>query len=298
MKVIDILTVLGDMDDELIEESDISDKKRPRKWIIAVGAAACLLISVCGGIFALQYFHYVPMESNVSSTSGYQEYSLIQTLERKQIYGQFALSQRSEDELIKIFPNKNTDSIYEDDRYFYSFDDNGRLLEMTSAYSDAHTDAVIEESAVRERVSEIFELYLPDLNISEYHVNIDYTNGLKVWNVNAEKKDKNIIVSTVTITLYADGDINLIMAERTDDNMGKINGNEALSIALDRLLEKTDELTIRASTGKENGTVYYQFVFDYPTVYDDGKTKKNTVQIKVDAETGKIIEDLTFQYTE
>ena len=112
MKATDILTVLGDMDDELIEESDISDKKRPRKWIIAVGAAACLLISVCGGIFALQYFHYVPMESDVSSSSGYQEYSLIQTLERKQIYGQFALSQRSEDELIKIFPNKNTVVLY------------------------------------------------------------------------------------------------------------------------------------------------------------------------------------------
>ena len=221
MKATDILSILGDMDDELISESEIMGKKRPKRWIKAAGIVAACLISVCGGIFALQYFHYVPMESDVSSSSGYQEYSLIQTLERKQIYGQFALSQRSEDELIKIFPNKNTDSIYEDDRYFYSFDDNGRLLEMTSAYSDTQTDAVIEEAAVRERVNEIFELYLPDLNISEYQVNIDYTDGLKVWNVNAEKKDKNIIVSTVTITLYADGDINLIMAERTDDNMGK-----------------------------------------------------------------------------
>ena len=47
MKATDILTTLGDMDDELIFESEIMGKKRPKRWIKAAGiVAACLVLAV------------------------------------------------------------------------------------------------------------------------------------------------------------------------------------------------------------------------------------------------------------
>ena len=47
MKATDILSILGDMDDELIFESETMGKKRPKRWIKAAGiVAACLVRNV------------------------------------------------------------------------------------------------------------------------------------------------------------------------------------------------------------------------------------------------------------
>lgn len=47
MKATDILTTLGNMDDDLIIESEITGKKRSKKWIKAAGiVAACLVLAV------------------------------------------------------------------------------------------------------------------------------------------------------------------------------------------------------------------------------------------------------------
>ena len=84
MKATDILTVLGDMDDELIFESEIMGKKRPKRWIKAAGiVAACLVLAVTLSLTwfsiadALEYQAALSFfEENGLSTEGLSRYDI------------------------------------------------------------------------------------------------------------------------------------------------------------------------------------------------------------------------------
>ena len=306
MKPVDILAAITDVDDEYIEAADISGKKRHRQWHKAAAFAACFLIVICTVIISFSYLRpiqpEVSHEESISSDES-TKYTLIKTLETKKVYGEFALSKQPENELSKIFPKtyNKTLGVYEDDRYFYSFDDKGRLLEMISASAEPKAVNRIGETEVRYRISSIFSLYLPDLELSQYEIDIEYSEyeGGR-WSITAAKTENDMIVSTVTVDLFADGEIDAIWAERTYDT-GSITSKQALDKAVERLKEINNDTVpegakIKMSTISYDGVPCYEFSIRYNTVKADGNSVPNTLQIKINADTGEVFESMMFRF--
>ena len=86
-------------------------------------------------------------------TSTEQSETTLERIKLQQVYGEVALSGKSEEELETLLVTYSTkDSVYEDDRYIYNFDSQGRLVEMRSLLTEFDKNFSVTEKAVLDEV--------------------------------------------------------------------------------------------------------------------------------------------------
>ena len=141
------------------------------------------------------------------------DYSTVVSIDTKQLHGTFAQSDKTSDELSKIFSSlKNTDVVYEDNDYIYKFDKAGTLTEMLCTHNIAPSHKISQED-IEKITDDILAIYFPKFEVYT-NDEIIYEYKDDIWNINishfyydGKTTETTYYYSNIHIQLSPDGQI-------------------------------------------------------------------------------------------
>ncbi len=139
--------------------------------------------------------------------------STIVSIDTKYLHGTFAQSDKTSDELSKIFSSlKNTDVVYEDNDYIYKFDKAGTLTEMLRTHNITPSDKIFQED-IEKITDNILAIYFPKFEVYT-NDEIIYEYKDDIWNINishfyydGKTTETTYYYSNIHIQLSPDGQI-------------------------------------------------------------------------------------------
>ena len=229
-------------------------------------------------------------ESQVTSTEDPK--TTLERIKLTQVYGEVALSGKSEEELETLLVTYSTkDSVYEDDRYIYNFDSDGSLVEILNKTHSAESCVRVTKKEIEITAKNIFEMYFPERDITSYKQEIiSNTDTLPEWIINY----KNNNDETIRMTFDKSGQLRMVIVIGIGDDFGNISKAQAVEIALAELKKegygfipfKNKDVDILVEFQKRENKTYYCIVVD--------KIPRNeltfmSVYITMDTQTGNIL---------
>ena len=159
------------------------------------------------------------------------------TLERiklQQVYGEVALSGKSEEELETLLVTYSTkDSVYEDDRYIYNFDSQGRLIEMRKAAFGDEEGQAVGEQAISAKVNALLKEYYPDWIENGCDIRIEKNeNSRPAWTVYVIKNNDDLTKDIIATTFENTGTLKGIVYLGNKEKAGLISKADAVQIVL------------------------------------------------------------------
>ncbi len=297
---------------EMVSHHDVPEKahrKIPVKYLLAAMVIA-LGISVPAVIMLSQHRVSVDTPETASGVAVSQKESAlvskvsdINALERirlKQQYGTVTLSDRSEQELeILLEDYHQTDRAYEDERYLYHFNEQGRLIGVMNTVPLDETGFSADEQTIRLQSIDLMTLYFPDFALSDYRMEIEENeDGRPHWQVTLTKTGADHTVIKLLMNFDESGELLSIFVYGSEESAGTLSRREAVNIALQEM--KSGKYDIPDDTDKEvEITVEVRNVNDTPyyvvcVAYDTSKTNRLlNAEAKINANTGEISEFLT-----
>jgi len=170
-------------------------------------------------------------------TSTEQSETTLERIKLKQIYGEVALSGKSEEELETLLVTYTTkDSVYEDDRYIYNFDSQGRLIEMRKAAFGDEEGQPVDELAISAKVNALLKEYYPDWIENGCDIKIEKNEDRRpAWKVYVTQSTDSFTKNILTVTFDKSGLLHGIVLDGSAKNMGIISKAEAVEIVLQEL---------------------------------------------------------------
>ena len=170
-------------------------------------------------------------------TSTEQSETTLERIKLQQVYGEVALSGKSEEELETLLVTYSTkDSVYEDDRYIYNFDAQGRLVEMRKAAFGDEEGQVVDEQAISARVNALLKEYYPDWIENGCDIRIEKNESSRpAWKVYVTQSTDSFTKNILTVTFDKSGLLHGIVLDGSAKNMGIISKAEAVEIVLQEL---------------------------------------------------------------
>ena len=227
-------------------------------------------------------------------TSTEEPKTTLEQIKLKQIYGEVTLSGKSEEELeMLLVTYSKENSVYEDDRYIYNFNSQGRLLEMRSLFTEFDKEFPVTKQVILDKVQALVKEYYSEWNEDYYRISIDNdVDGYPAWTVTITR-DKDLLNETITMLFFSTGRLHWMRVDGTSNNVGVISKAEAVEIAL-KEIRKSDygfqrfddeEVDIIIECRNRDNQIYYY------TVVDNIPLDKKThicVCLEIDANTGNI----------
>ena len=166
-------------------------------------------------------------------TSTEQSETTLERIKLQQVYGEVALSGKSEEELETLLVTYSTkDSVYEDDRYIYNFDSQGRLVEMRSLLTEYDKNFSVTEKAVLDEVKTLLDEYYSEWNEDSCSISVDNdVDGYPAWTVTITR-DNKLVNETITMLFFSTGRLYWMRVDGISSNVGAISKAEAVYIAL------------------------------------------------------------------
>lgn len=166
-------------------------------------------------------------------TSTEQSETTLERIKLQQVYGEVALSGKSEEELETLLVTYSTkDSVYEDNSYIYNFDAQGRLVEMRNLAPVEENGSFVTEQSIRGEVYAIIKEYYPEWNDKSCSISVDKNmSGYPAWTVTI-KKDNGISKEKITMLFFSSGRLHWMRVDGVSRNSSLITKAEAVYIAL------------------------------------------------------------------
>ena len=166
-------------------------------------------------------------------TSTEQPETTLERIKLQQVYGEVALSDKSEEELETLLVTYSTkDSVYEDDSYIYNFDSQGRLIEMRNLAPVEENASFVTEQSIRGEVYAIIKEYYPEWNDKSCSISVDENmSGYPAWTVTI-KKDNGISKEKITMLFFSSGRLHWMRVDGVSRNSSLITKAEAVHIVL------------------------------------------------------------------
>lgn len=220
----------------------------------------------------------------------------LESVQMKQLYGEVALSDKSEEELETLLASYEKNArIYEDERYLYRFDERGRLLEMLNPSYEDKESAPADEQKMRQTATDQMKTYYPWLDLSEFTLEFSETvDGFPYWVAEYQKKVGYLVETQVRLSYDRSGELLSIVTFGMEEIAGSISKEQAVQIALEELRSgkydlpafRDEDVTVTAE-GKHQGdqTFYAVAVSGIPM----GKGFTRYAFFRISAETGEIV---------
>lgn len=170
-------------------------------------------------------------------TSTEEPKTALEQIKLKQIYGEVALSGKSEEELeMLLVTYSKENSVYEDDRYIYNFDSQGRLVEMRNLDPVEENGSPANVQEVSEKAMSLLKEYYSVWINDEYSMRCEEDiNSNPVWYVYFTKSDGKQIMQKITMTFDKTGTLRWMIFDGTTENIGIISKAEAVRIVLNEI---------------------------------------------------------------
>ena len=230
-------------------------------------------------------------ESEMSESSEIN--NTLELIKKKMIFGEVALTKRSEEECEIYFANyQHGDPVYEDDDYLYHFDPDGNLIQLLNINTDEPDEnSIADEKTIVSSAEMLFKYYYPMLNRKEYSLEIEKElDAMPAWIVKFRKLKDNIIESEIYAAFCKSGTLYMLMGTWCDET-GNISIEQAVDIALNEIKNgkydlpdfDRDDIEIHIEKRKDQ-PCYHLYI---------SKIEKNigfyaSALVNIDAETGKI----------
>ena len=173
-------------------------------------------------------------------TSTEQSETTLERIKLQQVYGEVALSGKSEEELETLLVTYSTkDSVYEDDRYIYNFDSQGRLIEMRKAAFGDEEGQPVDELAISAKVNALLKEYYPDWIENGCDIRIEKNEDSRpAWTVYVTRSNDDLTKDIIVFTFEKTGTLIGIVDLGGKENVGIISKAEAVRIAINELRDK------------------------------------------------------------
>lgn len=167
-------------------------------------------------------------------TSTEQPETTLERIKLQQVYGEVALSGKSEEELETLLVTYSTkDSVYEDDRYIYNFDSQGRLIEMRKAAFGDEEGQAVGEQAISAKVNALLKEYYPDWLENGCDIRIEKNEDSRpAWTVYVIKNNDDLTKDIIATTFENTGTLKGIVYLGNKEKAGLISKADAVQIVL------------------------------------------------------------------
>ena len=182
-------------------------------------------------------------------TSTEQSETTLERIKLQQVYGEVALSGKSEEELETLLVTYSTkDSVYEDDRYIYNFD-----------------------TQISAKVNALLKEYYPDWIENGCDIRIEKNEDSRpAWKVYVTQSTDSFTKNILTVTFDKSGLLHGIVLDGSAKNMGIISKAEAVEIVLQELRSgkyklpefENKDVVIVVKTKETNEKLYYAVKID------------------------------------
>ena len=239
----------------------------------------------------------ITASTNESCTS---THSGIRQLQLEQRYGTVFLSERKESELVTLIHSYRTeDTVYEDERYLYCFDPFGRLREISRLHY-AEAEKTANEEEIRRRSSELIqEFFLEFAECKTIDIE-EAADAYPHWNVTYIKNSTAHTVLSVQLSFDESGDLVRMMVSGSEQNVGNITREEAVTLALRELksgryqvpsFDETKAEIITEIRNRDGRMCYYVHISKIPLSMNGDIEDKFFAffVVAVDADTGEIV---------
>lgn len=237
-------------------------------------------------------------ESQVISNAESQ--TTLEHIKLKQSYGEVALSGKSEKELEHLLVTYSKENkVYEDDKYIYNFNSQGRLIEMRKAAFGDEDGQPADEQTISAKVNALLKEYYPDWLESECDIRIEKNeDGYPAWTVYGIKTIDHFTKEIVYITFEKTGTLKAIISCGSAENVGVISKEDAVKIAIKELKSgkydiidfNAEDVDIMTDVKKRDNEDYYSILIN------NIRTDKNILEefyfenfyFEINANTGEI----------
>ena len=242
----------------------------------------------------------VSSEATISGTekknsAAQTEENVLERIELKKLYGEVALSGKSEEELEMLLVTYSKDSsVYEEDRYIYNFDSQGRLFEMRKAAFGDEEGQPVDEQTISSNVNALLGEYYPDWLESECDIRIEKNeNARPPWSAYVIRSNDDLTKEHLLITFEMTGSVKAVIRSGGQESIGSISKAEAVQIALEELRSgkygvpdfNVDDIDIIVEVRKRDNEKYY-FIAIKNIIVDEIIT--TGYYMEINAYTGKI----------
>lgn len=292
---------------------DVQTKRTHKKVLVKyIFAAMAVFLVVSSSVVAvISNNRFVPDTKDVSSplvsksvsTAESQSVSVVHstdTLERvnlRQLYGTAALSERSEPELETLLANYTKgNKVYEDERYLYNFNAQGRLIEVLNTAPLNESGIFADEQSIQQKSLDLLTLYFPDFALSDYNTKLSENKDARPhWSISFTKMCDDHTVMKIMLNFDEAGELLNILTLGTEESAGNISRSDAIKIALQEVRSGkynipafSDEDVEIAVEIKNNEGIPYYIVF----VHGIPLRQEITIDVivKVNSDTGEIKE--------
>ncbi len=217
------------------------------------------------------------------------------------LYGTVSLSKRSEAELetmLQIYSKEN--SVYEDDKYLYNFNSDGKLTEIlkTDLDEDIQGEPVTQQE-ISEKAEAVLKEYFHDFADGKYEIYIqENQNCYPAWDIDCILKNSSIMNQKIHITFDKYGTIQKAYYITTSDNHERITQSDAIQIALNELRSgkynildfNEEDISIIVKSVVIDGTENYSVYIDnIPYDIFDNDIYYAFFEFGIDSSSGKLI---------
>ena len=188
------------------------------------------------------------------------------------------------------------DSVYEDDRYIYNFDSQGRLIEMCNLIPMNEDVFSVTEQNIHENVEILMNEYYYDWG-KNYTLDINRKpDSDPAWYVYVTKADGKLAKRKITMSFHRTGKLLRIWVDSSATNFGIISKAEAVEIVLKELRNekyklqkfKNKDIEITVNTKEMNDKLYYAVKIDkIPYKIAIGEVYRVWYLFLVDSDTGE-----------
>ena len=231
-------------------------------------------------------------------TSTEQSETTLERIKLQQVYGEVALSGKSEEELETLLVTYSTkNSVYEDNSYIYNFDAQGRLVEMRKAAFGDEEGQAVDEQAISAKVNALLKEYYPDWIENGCDIRIEKNEDSRLlWTADVIKNANDFATEIVYFTFEKTGILKAIICSGNDVNVGVISKAEAVHIVLKEIrsgryniLRFDDkEVDITISSKEIKTKLYYEInVENIPYEIINGRRYTAGYIFLVDSSTGE-----------
>lgn len=231
-----------------------------------------------------------------SATSTEGSETPLEHIRLKRSCGEVALSGKSEEELEMLLETYSKDnSVYEDDKYIYSFDSHGRLIEMRKTAFGDEDGPPVDEREIKAKVNALLKEYYPDWLESGSDIMIEKNeDGRPAWTVDVVRNNDDYTKDTIYITFEKSGNLMAIICSENEENVGVISKADSVQTALEEAKSgkypvsdfDNKDVDISVEIKKKDNKAYYNVII--------GKIPLNEsvfmgLCVSVDAQTGEIL---------
>jgi len=231
-------------------------------------------------------------------TSTEQSETTLERIKLQQVYGEVALSGKSEEELeMLLVTYSKENSVYEDDRYIYNFDSQGRLVEMRKAAFGDEEGQAVGEQAISAKVNALLKEYYPDWIENGCDIRIEKNEDSRpAWTVYVIKNNDDLSKEVLTATFDKSGILNDIVLDGSIENVVGISKREAVNIALNEIrsanynllkFEDEDVEALVKTKQIDNKTYYTVLISKVPYEIIDGEVNYTYFEFAIAADTGE-----------